>query len=71
MCLVFALLDVWQGMPMNYRPYTSATTLDQSAPRADNPARQTSYRPDRRLRRSQSAGAERAGHYRRRLRPSF
>ena len=31
MCLVFALLNVWQGMPMNYRPYTQATTLDQSA----------------------------------------
>ena len=30
-CLVFALLDVWQGIPMNYRPYTQATTLDQSA----------------------------------------
>ena len=30
-CLVFALINVWQGMPMNYRPYTQATTLDQSA----------------------------------------
>jgi K+-transporting ATPase ATPase A chain len=30
-CLVFALLDVWQGIPMNFRPYTQATTLDQSA----------------------------------------
>ena len=30
-CLVYALIDVWQGMPMNYRPYTQATTLDQSA----------------------------------------
>ena len=30
-CLVFALLNVWQGIPMNFRPYTQATTLDQSA----------------------------------------
>ena len=30
-CLVFALVNVWQGMPMNYRAYTQATTLDQSA----------------------------------------
>ena len=30
-CLVFALLNVWQGIPMNYRAYTQATTLDQSA----------------------------------------
>jgi potassium-transporting ATPase potassium-binding subunit len=29
-CLVFALLDVWQGIPMNFRPYTSAAMLDQS-----------------------------------------
>jgi K+-transporting ATPase ATPase A chain len=29
-CLVFALLDVWQGIPMNFRGYTHATALDQS-----------------------------------------
>ncbi|MGA2034359.1 MAG: potassium-transporting ATPase subunit KdpA [Thermoguttaceae bacterium] len=40
-CLVFALLNVWQGMPMNYRAYTQATALDQSgaaAPTAASPA---------------------------------
>jgi K+-transporting ATPase ATPase A chain len=30
-CVVFALLDVWQGIPMNFRHYTAATALDQSA----------------------------------------
>jgi K+-transporting ATPase ATPase A chain len=30
-CMVFALLDVWQGIPMNFRGYTQATALDQSA----------------------------------------
>jgi K+-transporting ATPase ATPase A chain len=30
-CFVFALLDVWQGIPMNFHPYTVATTVDQSA----------------------------------------
>ena len=30
-CLVFALLNVWQGIPMNFHPYTQATTLDQTA----------------------------------------
>jgi K+-transporting ATPase ATPase A chain len=29
-CLVFALLNVWQGIPMNFRPYTVATAVDQS-----------------------------------------
>jgi K+-transporting ATPase ATPase A chain len=38
-CLVFALLNVWQGIPMNFRPYTQATTLDQSA--ATAPAQPT------------------------------
>jgi len=38
-CLVFALLNVWQGVPMNYRAYTQATTLDQSAaPSATQPS---------------------------------
>ena len=36
-CLAFALINVWQGMPMNYRPYTQATTLDQSAATPDKP----------------------------------
>jgi len=30
-CFVYALLLAWQGTPMNFKPYTSATTLDQSA----------------------------------------
>ena len=30
-CLVFAMACAWQGTPMNYRAYTQATTLDQSA----------------------------------------
>jgi potassium-transporting ATPase potassium-binding subunit len=30
-CLIFATLNIWQGMPMNFRSYTQATTLDQSA----------------------------------------
>jgi K+-transporting ATPase ATPase A chain len=29
-CFVFALLNVWQGIPMNFRAYTAATALDQS-----------------------------------------
>jgi K+-transporting ATPase ATPase A chain len=29
-CLAFALLDVWQGIPMNFRAYTQATVLDQT-----------------------------------------
>ncbi len=29
-CLVYSLLLVWQGTPMNFKPYTAATTLDQS-----------------------------------------
>jgi potassium-transporting ATPase potassium-binding subunit len=29
-CFVFALLDVWQGIPMNFRHYTPAAVLDQS-----------------------------------------
>ena len=24
-CLVFAMLNIWQGIPMNFRPYTPAT----------------------------------------------
>ncbi len=41
-CLVFALVDVWQGIPMNFRPYTQAVTLDQtSAASAAQPNVQT------------------------------
>ncbi len=41
-CLVFAVACVWQGTPMNYRPYTQAKTLDQSAaPSATQPAVQS------------------------------
>jgi K+-transporting ATPase ATPase A chain len=29
-CLVFAMLDIWQGIPMNFRAYTQATCVDQS-----------------------------------------
>ena len=70
-CLVFALLNVWQGIPMNYRPYTQATTLDQSAAAApDKPTRAADRAgPDGRLRGAQGAGPERTGHHRRRLRP--
>ena len=37
MCLVFALLDVWQGMPMNYRPYTPARRSTSRRPPPDKP----------------------------------
>jgi K+-transporting ATPase ATPase A chain len=30
-CLVFAMLDVWQGTPMNFRPYTQIKAVDQSS----------------------------------------
>jgi potassium-transporting ATPase potassium-binding subunit len=30
-CVVFAMLDVWQGIPMSFRAYTAATAVDQSA----------------------------------------
>ncbi len=36
-CMVFALLDVWQGIPMNFRGYTHATAVDQSAASAGQP----------------------------------
>ena len=39
-CLVFALLDIWQGIPMNFRAYTHATLLDQSTATAGQPALQ-------------------------------
>ena len=70
-CLVFALLNVWQGMPMNYRPYTQATTLDQSAAAsATQPTRAADRAgPDGRIRGAQGVRPERSGHHRRRLRP--
>jgi K+-transporting ATPase ATPase A chain len=38
-CLVFAMLNVWQGIPMNVKPYTQANMLDQSgAASATQPA---------------------------------
>ncbi|MGA2583472.1 MAG: potassium-transporting ATPase subunit KdpA [Tepidisphaeraceae bacterium] len=41
-CIVFALLDVWQGIPMNFRPYTTANVLDQSgAASTTQPSTQT------------------------------
>jgi K+-transporting ATPase ATPase A chain len=41
-CVVFAVLDVWQGIPMNFRPYTAAMALDQSgAASATQPTVQT------------------------------
>jgi potassium-transporting ATPase potassium-binding subunit len=40
-CLVFALLDCWQGIPMNFRPYTVATAVDQSSAAAGSPVTQT------------------------------
>src|SRR5580658_7488003 len=30
-CIVYSMLNIWQGIPMNFRPYTVATTVDQSA----------------------------------------
>jgi K+-transporting ATPase ATPase A chain len=41
-CFVFAMLDIWQGIPMNFRPYTVATAIDQSsAASATQPITQT------------------------------
>ena len=45
-CLVFALLDTWQGIPMNFRPYTAAAAVDQSNATAD-PAAWTANNPAR------------------------
>src|SRR5580658_3875060 len=39
-CLVFATLDIWQGIPMNFRSYTSATAVDQSSATPGNPVSQ-------------------------------
>lgn len=40
-CLVFATLDIWQGIPMNFRPYTAATAVDQSGATPGTPTVQT------------------------------
>ncbi|MGA2229845.1 MAG: potassium-transporting ATPase subunit KdpA [Tepidisphaeraceae bacterium] len=40
-CVVFALLDVWQGIPMNFRAYTAATAVDQSSGTTTQPTIQT------------------------------
>jgi K+-transporting ATPase ATPase A chain len=41
-CVVFSLVDVWQGIPMNFRSYTAATAIDQSgATSATQPTIQT------------------------------
>jgi len=40
-CLVFATLNLWQGIPMNFRPYTAATAVDQSGAAANQPTIQT------------------------------
>jgi potassium-transporting ATPase potassium-binding subunit len=37
-CIVYSLLLVWQGTPMNFRPYTAATALDQSSATPGQPA---------------------------------
>jgi K+-transporting ATPase ATPase A chain len=37
-CLVYSLLLVWQGTPMNFKPYTAATVVDQSGATAGQPA---------------------------------
>jgi K+-transporting ATPase ATPase A chain len=36
-CLLFATLDIWQGIPMNFRAYTQATAVDQSGAAANTP----------------------------------
>ena len=40
-CLVFATLDVWQGIPMNFRPYSPAKVVDQSSASGGTPVTQT------------------------------
>ena len=29
-CLIFSLINIWQGIPMNFKPYAQATLVDQS-----------------------------------------
>jgi len=41
MCILFALLDVWQGVPMNFKPYTSINALDQSSATPGTPSKQS------------------------------
>ena len=40
-CLVFAMLDVWQGIPMNFRPYSVVKTVDQSSASGNTAVTQT------------------------------
>ncbi|MGA3067287.1 MAG: potassium-transporting ATPase subunit KdpA [Tepidisphaeraceae bacterium] len=40
-CLVFAMLDVWQGIPMNFRPYSVVKVVDQSGASGNTPVTQT------------------------------
>jgi K+-transporting ATPase ATPase A chain len=40
-CLVFATLNVWQGIPMNFRPYSQVKVLDQSGASGNTPVTQT------------------------------
>jgi potassium-transporting ATPase potassium-binding subunit len=40
-CLVFAMLDVWQGIPMNFRPYSTVKVIDQSSASGNTPVTQT------------------------------
>jgi K+-transporting ATPase ATPase A chain len=40
-CLVFAMLDVWQGIPMNFKPYTQVKAVDQSSATPTAQASQT------------------------------
>ncbi len=37
-CLVYGLLNLWQGIPMNFNHYTSATVVDQSTASAPGQA---------------------------------
>ena len=39
-CLVFAVLDLWQGIPMNFHPYTTVNLIDQSGASAGQTATQ-------------------------------
>jgi K+-transporting ATPase ATPase A chain len=36
-CLVFAMLNIWQGIPMNFNKYTAATAVDQTGAAAGTP----------------------------------
>jgi len=40
-CIVYSTLLVWQGTPMNFRPYTTATVVDQSGATPGQPVTQS------------------------------